>query len=480
MSIRVTISADIAFVIGAIASWAFAFPCTLTFQEQNQLFLFSWSFLVDRLALAGGFAMWISEFLVQFFLYPFAGAIIMAGLGILVQKLVWKLAPKGTDEVWFPLSFVPSVLVFLSFGDVYSLLSQPVALTLTLIVTVLFVRGRLSGFPLLFFTTAVLYWTVGPVFWLFVALLLFLDYDRKKLLILPWALLLHLVSFFIFMRQYPLMDVLCGVTYYRLPLSIQPFQFAAAFSCLVIPVLFKLCHPGFKPLFFRPAVWLIVAVAAVSGAVISFHRDTYTIVALDQLVREEKWDKLLSLAQKRPVKSDLYSVAVNLALFMTSRTDEAEKFYQSGRRGLILPRIRDFISNTSSYEVFWRLGMVNSCLRYAFDSQESLVNNQKSGRHLSRMAECHIVNGNYQIAEKYLNILSKTLFYRKFARSRIEMIAEGVERDPMYSYLRQIRFRDDFFYYYPEMGKMLARLYFQNNNNQMSAYYYQRWVSYSE
>ena len=60
------------------AFWFWLYPQDLSYQEQNQLFLFTWNYLGERLMLPGGPADWLSEFLVQFFYYRWAGALIMA------------------------------------------------------------------------------------------------------------------------------------------------------------------------------------------------------------------------------------------------------------------------------------------------------------------------------------------------------------------------------------------------------------------
>ena len=53
------------------------------FIEQSQLFQFTGEYISEKLAMPGGFALTLSEFLVQFFIYPYAGAGITAGLLLL-------------------------------------------------------------------------------------------------------------------------------------------------------------------------------------------------------------------------------------------------------------------------------------------------------------------------------------------------------------------------------------------------------------
>ena len=152
-------------------------------------------------------------------------------------------------------------------------------------------------------------------------------------------------------------------------------------------------------------------------------------------------------------------------------------FYQCGTRGLVLPSIRDNVSDLTSAELLWMMGMPNITLQYYFDSMESIQNGRLSGRFLSRMADVNIVNGWYGPAEKYLDILSHSLFYRKSALRRKEMLRseDAVNADPVYSYIRSVRFRDDFITGYDNLDLMMAILYNQNNNNFMAAEYYNVW-----
>ena len=123
--------------------------------------------------------------------------------------------------------------------------------------------------------------------------------------------------------------------------------------------------------------------------------------------------------------------------------------------------------------------MINDSLRSAFDTQESLITNRKSGRWMSRMAECQILNGRYDVAEKYLDILSHSLFYRRWAEdARLYLRNDAaIASNPIYAYLKSVRYQEDFLYFYPEMDKMLAILYHQNKNNVLAAWYYQAWTA---
>ena len=96
---------------------------------------------------------------------------------------------------------------------------------------------------------------------------------------------------------------------------------------------------------------------------------------------------------------------------------------------------------------------------------------------MSRVAECQILNGRYDAAEKYLDILSHSLFYRKWAEDQRQYLRneEAIADNEVYAYLKSVRYKEDFLFYYPEMEKMLAKLYMENTNNIMAVRYYNAW-----
>ena len=127
------------------AFWMWLFPQDLSYQEQNQLFLFTWDYLGQRLALPGGPADWLSEFLVQFFYYRAAGALILALLAVLLQRLVWRAARpshKADEPSFYVLSCIPSLLMLVYQGDVEVLVSYPVALILAVALCPAMTRAR--------------------------------------------------------------------------------------------------------------------------------------------------------------------------------------------------------------------------------------------------------------------------------------------------------------------------------------------------
>lgn len=446
------------------------YPHFQGFHEQNQLFLFTWDYFLERIALAGGLADYIAEFITQFSYLPFVGELLLAVLFVVFQRAIAFATDR--DE-WYVLSFIPPVLLLVYMSDMYVMLSYLVALIISVLLCALY--RRRPGIIWSSVASVLGYWLIGPAVFVFTLYACVREKNWRALILIVLSVLVVIVSRWTYLQQYPWKTVVFGINYYRQPLTVPAMQLIIAGVTFLIPAFTDHLPKPKKTI----GVLVGLSIGGVLGCYFSYQKDVVELIAYDQMVRNEDWNGILRRAERYQPDSELGSVSVNLALFMTGRGSELPDFKQFGTRGLILPNIRDFISNSSSSEVFWRLGMINESLRYAFDTQESLINNRKSGRWMCRMAECQILNGRYDVAEKYLDILSHSLFYRKWAENERKYLRneEAIASDSVYAYLQSVRYKNDFLYYYPEMDKMLAILYSQNRNNVMAAWYYQAWTT---
>ena len=457
--------------------WMWLYPQALNYQEQNQLFLFTWGYLGGRLALPGGFADWVSEFLVQLFYVRWAGALVHALLAVLLQLSVWRAARCVSDagnRGLYALSFLPSLLMLVHLGDVEVLLSYPVALIIAVAFCPLFVKAgwhRLWLIPLG-------WWLVGPV--IVVPVLFSCIRGRKwaDLLMLVYLVPVFFAQYRLLAAQYPPRDAAFGLNYYRLVESLPALQViipAVTLLCIF------LCGLSFRmrfPLIADVVLAVALAVGTWIGVSFAFDRDTYEVLAYDWLIRNERYQDVIKRAEKYQPRNAVSACSVNFCLFTEGELNSRlTQFYQCGTGGLVLPSIRDNFSDITSAELLWMMGMPNITLQYSFDLQESIQNGRKSGRFMSRIADCNIVNGWYDRAVKYLDLLEHSLFYRKWARERKALIQDEsrVAADPVYAYVRSVRFKDDFITVYGGLDLMMAVLYNQNKNNFMAAEYYKAW-----
>ena len=461
---------------GVFAFWMWLYPQALNYHEQNQLFLFTWDYFRERMALPGGFADWSSEFLVQFFFYRWSGALVLALLAVMLQQGVWTAArrvnSKG-DRSFYALSFLPSLLMLVHMGNMEVLVSYPVALVLSVFLCPVFARARWHRLWLI----PLFWWLAGPVVIVPILYSILIGRKAEDAIILIYTAVVFHLGYRLMADQYPMRDAYFGLNYTRIREMLPALQVVipfAALACIFV------CGTRFKkmPAYLDWALGAVLALATVMGVRTAYDKDAYEMIAYDDLIRHERYQEVIARAEKYQPRTAISACSVNFCLFMNGQlSSRLTQFYQCGTQGLVLPSIRDNMSNLTSAELLWMMGMPNITLQYYFDSMESIQNGRLSGRYLSRMADANIVNGWWGPAEKYLDILSHSLFYRKDALRRKEMIRNeaAVNADPVYSYIRSVRFQDDFITFYDGLDLMMAILYNQNNNNFMAAEYFSVW-----
>ena len=422
--------------------WFLGYPEWLSYHEEMQLFQWSWDYFVGDIGISGGFADYVSEFIVQFYYVKWLGALLLALLFVLIQRLTWLLMKdfRAHTALCALISLLVPVVLTALMGDINVMLSFPVAVAIAFLSA--YVMNRISNdrsyyvwadivlLPLVF-------WLVGGgASWIYVAVRFVFELIRHRsylYVIAPiYLLAVQSVAKNMLMEQWPQKSVYLGVHYYFIP-------------------------------------------SHYVGSSIGFDSNLSELLTLDQFVREERWAEIIEMAEHHP-RHDAFSCnCLNLALSQERLLAERMfEFPQCGEESLLMKRVRDNMSNMPSMEVFWRLGMVNSCLRYASDLQESILSTKKSSRLTKRIAECHVINGNYKVARKNLALLKQTLFYKSWA-VELEKLMEDearIDSHPVYGKLRRFRFKTDLIFWYPEKEKILGQLFLGCTENKMALDYF--------
>ena len=450
--------------------WRILYPFALTYQEQLQLFLFDGDYFCGRMAEPGGFARYVAEFLMQFYNSVTIGALIIAVLYMLVQRLTWRLMGSDSYYVW---SFIPVIMLWYAMGDESVMLTYVVALLMALSAAlawrlVQLVRlGKLVRLALVLVTIPLLYWLIGPMV-LLVAVLM-----------MPWAVavpaLVYALALILLSAHYlpfPMLRVVLGISYYRIP-ETMPYMLMAIPVVIWIMALFIKKLPQPKPWVACVQV-LVVAVLVLVPKAFGFDARKYDLIEYDYLVRIGDWKGVIAKAEKRMPDLPMSVSATNLALGMTNQLgDRAFNFYQRGSEGLLPKFERNFATSQLTGEIYFNLGLVNTAQRFAFESMEAIPNYNKSARVVKRLAETNLINGQYEVARKYLQMLEKTIFYRPWAQRTMAMLGDekAIDAHPLYGKLRQYRLQEDFLFSDRELDKICGLLFMHNQQNQMAAQY---------
>lgn len=478
------------FGLAVFLFWRLRYPFVLSYQEQFQLFLDSKAYFSEVLAVPGGLARYIAEWLVQLYISFTAGAMVLTVAFILIQQISWRLICKVycfigrvSQQVYYPLSFLPAILLWMLMGDESVLFAYVVSLVICLLVMLAWPRKAVVQAVFSVVAIPLLYWVAGSMVLMvavFVALVFILSAKGFRrgilaVLILLWAVTCILLSSFFV--HYPLDRLFAGISYYRL-LAVQPFMmFFVPLLCAVLPFIVCFLPSVAKGKWNKALVSLqIVAVASLALLTIPYAYEPrkYELMEYDHLVRTKQWDAILKKAEKKHPDLPMSVCATNLALAMKGQLgDRIFDFYQHGSEGLLPNFQRHFTADQLAGEINFYIGLVNTSQRLAMESMEALPDQRKSVRVVKRLAETNLINGHYEVARKYLLLLKQTLFYKRWAEQTESLLGneEKINAHPVYGWLRKIRLDEDFLYSEEEKDKICGQLFLKNQDNMMAVQY---------
>ena len=350
-------------------------------------------YFIAHLMQKGGIAVYISEFLVQFYNNYWIGALILALEFVLIQRLTLDIL-KNIHQTWNHkhsyllciLSLIPMSLLWIVLGDVNVMHSLIIAVIIAL---------------------------------------LFIDLLIRILKNKTYRFIGAIAAMFLFVW-------LAGTSHYRIP-------------------------------------FMILDITNI------YNPKTIELLDYDLLVRGNRWEQVIQKAEKQQPDLPQSVCATNLALGMTNQMGRrAGEFFQNGPEGLFPPFSKDYFSTLTTAEVYFQLGLINTAQRYYFEAMEAAPNYKKSCRCIRRLAETNLVNGQYDVARKYLHILEKTVFYKKWAQRTLSMIDDGepsIMKHPLYGRLRRMSLDEDFLFSDQEIDKICGRLLMHNYKNILAMQY---------
>jgi hypothetical protein len=410
----------------------------LHYQEEMQLFLTTGAYFLETIASPGGLSSYFSRLITQFFVDSFAGGLCIALLLIALQRLVWSVSaaqvPLGSKKTsYYLLSFIPSTVYACALMDENFLLTALVALIFVL----------LAVFP----------------------------YQRMK----PFkARLVYLLL------MIPLLYWIAGGAYrnfYRYPNIFPVILLIIFLLALIIPILCRYLPEknDRKSRIISGGIQLTIILLLVGwGVKTQANWEKEEIMAYDYFSRSQKWNSIIRLADKKAPTTPLSVASLNLALAKQSQmSNYMFDYFQNGPEGLLPAFQKEFIMDMMAGEIYYHLGLVNTAQRFAFEGMEAIPDYQKSVRCLKRLAETNLINGQYEVANKYLFLLKQTFFYKKWAEETTTYLyhEEKINAHPEWGKLRQFRPKNDFLFSEQEKDQVLGILY-QNNPNNRMAYEY--------
>jgi len=489
---HIVFSWNLLFFIALAVFWRFFYVNHLLQKEQMQLFLFTFDYFEKHLSVQGGFALYLEKFITQFFLYKWVAtfliAILLSLFSIGIQKVLTNLSENGV----YILSWIPAVgYHFLLFNQYYNVAGL-IAVLLSTWSVILYLKSKnprqrmIVGFALL----ALNYWLLGGASILFIltvisAETLFkLKKDSNRAILKPfWIViigyLMVAVLIPILSRYFLVMDHLLSAYFSR---AFYKFSFLLPPSIILI-----LCSLPMLVLFYEwvPKVQTKISngiFGVVLFSVFAFGSTQFPDFAeenemrFDNLVNQQKWDAIISEAEQNVPTGAQGRLALSLALAQTGQMSTLLFHFNPHPYDFFIPFDIRGQAPMIANEPYFYLGLTNFSKMFCAETMESTPDESIPVRVIQRFAEDCIIDGQYDVAERYLWYLEQTLFYRKWTKEARLFIADSVSKPkPLWTKLRLQRVHDDFYYQYERNDAALISLLRSDPQNQTAFEYLMSW-----
>jgi hypothetical protein len=167
------------------------------------------------------------------------------------------------------------------------------------------------------------------------------------------------------------------------------------------------------------------------------------VIGLDTEVARENWDKVIKLSEK-----DLYmteaSYCYNLAHAMKGNLGKALFNHSQKQASSLFIQIsneKSAFSDCLGGEVWFHLGDMTIAEQSAIIALQASPKHT-GARYIKRLAQTSLISGEKASAQKYLNLLSKTMFYGKWARRMMTGNQEGTVAKRLESYRSRLAHTD--------------------------------------
>ena len=466
----------------------------LIYQSQEPVFFFDRYFIYEFFSYPGGVNEFLSGFFSQFFYYSLTGALLLVLVFAFVTLNTWLLIRSITTiRPIIYLHWIPSAILL----ALHSNYRFPLVLTLGLLWILLCVniyirlapsKSTLRLMLYLILQTILYYVIAGQAFIFSLAIILYEVLHNRSivlsLLYIIFTVLLPYVGasivFILSIRQAYTMHLISYDTYKTTWLSWALYAF---FPLILLPAKFtkqdktnannlwdRLLRRRSIPILIIQSV-IIFALVSIS-ALYSYNKKEKAFLLLNHYARFEEWQKVLDIAQKGLPISNVVQCQVNRALYHTGfLCDKMFGMTQLFKGdGLFLhEKVRAPYALQHS-DLFFDLGLINESEHWA---HEAIASNGDTAWNLQRLALVNLLKDKRDIAAKYLTMLQKTTWHKKWAQEHQKYLSDDKDlgEHPKYRYLKSAIPESDFLVSPAEPELCLEEL-LKNTSNKMAFEYF--------
>jgi hypothetical protein len=473
------------FLIATFGYFCFVANYVLFFQETQSLFIFSGEYLHQYLLKPGGLLEYAARFLTQFYARKLPGAIILSVIltlpGIIIYIINKRLIP-GISFSLLLLLIAPCLMLLMQ-ANYYHLIEYNIGFVLILLYYLFSVSsGKKYRLILALILFPLFYYLAGAYALLFAGMYIshniFLEKGKQKYIYIPVLLTVAVVSFLIFWKVIFLQTV-GQIIFFPLPV-LENAAYKATFFILAGYIVFYplLCRVAIKlktgKLNKRSYSFMSIVIVFATAIFLLFNiynPQTARVVELERLIFDGKWDEAIRYQEKKPSRNLIGEYFYNIAL---SETDQLcnRLFFVSqdfGAGSLVLPWGDAHLDRGGYF--YYSIGLINEAHRWAY---EEMVVYGSRPQNIQLLAKTSLIDGDYMMARKYINILKRTIYYRKWAK-QFERMADNPDliiSDPELGAKLKILPKSNFFIKFNEPQNNLPLMLEGQPDNRKAFEYY--------
>ena len=415
-----------------IVFWAFVYPYHILFTEQLSLFLYSSGYLREYALMPGGWAEYVGNFLSQFYINKWTGALIQTllfvALTVLARGILKKIGATGNILL---ISLFPALLLWalqldnrFTVGNSLMFIS-PFALTLLYInISSIFTRRlafSIAIIPVYLISDAI---ATCSLYVACVIYELFYAKDKWRYSTTVWLIAAGAMPP-LWQKVYIMHnDVLYQILNYQLVDDIKYVPLILlAFTPLCL-LIFRIAGRQQLALLTATRANKFVLAFCIVGI---FSCGAYLFSKTFDLLEEQKfgmhfsftqgnWERVLKINQRIKNPDQHTAYFANMALSKQGMLPERMFHYsQTDENGLLLLRMWNDFNLRYGSDYYHHVGILNEAIRWIYDAHISRSRGMDYHT-LTRLALWNKEAGYEPLAAKYFDILENTLMYRSFAK----------------------------------------------------------------
>jgi hypothetical protein len=474
----------------------FVFDTSLFYHFHQPVFLLNPAFLANYLLYPGGILDWISQFVFQFFIWNWLGALILTGLiGSIFLTVYHIIKQSGLNQIALLVSFIPIGFLLFHLNHYEAPLVISIRFLSAILLFSLYSRScRLK--PVFIFLSWPIYLFLGGYAFIFYCIMVVLHElqqlkNKMQFVYITIHLLAGWLYPFIALKFIYLITFREAYQYlYPIEYYYEPFRFKAGLAIkglfFSLPVIFlcKLVITRFiiKKIKTKPPVnhseklirYQVLLISLLSIGVLFLSRDTESKIKItvDRFANHRDWEQVLAYAQQLNDYDRQVNFQVNRALYYKGRllTDMFRYPQVLGADGLFPYRFVMGQIAIPASDLLFDLAHISASRIMAYEGQTKQPYNP---RILKRLFLTNLIDRDEPIAKKFTDILKMSLIYRPWARNAEYLLfnESRSDADSVISQKRALRPTRDFFFNRENPNVDMIMLLDQHPENRMAFEY---------